>query len=75
MPTPDELTETWITLGVLYQQAMRGDLVDRGYDTATALRQAQDTVFTVITREIGDDPGVVQKLYDGLAERIAVSQD
>lgn len=67
-PTESELISAWVTLSLLRDQAIVGEVVHRGFDTFTACGQAQQTIETVLSQR---DPGWSGTIWDALAERKA----
>ena len=67
-PTDSELVDAWVTLSLLYDETVAGRVKHRGFDTATACKQAKATI-EVALQQRGDD--YFDKLWDALDERKA----
>lgn len=70
-PTDSELVDAWVTLALLKDKAIHGDLKSRRFDTFTGCLHAQQTIEIVLA-ERGD---YADALYAALDERKADSQD
>lgn len=68
-PTESELVDAWVTLSLLYEQSIAGEVIHRGFDTPTACRHAKATIEVALEQQIGESYAGV--LWDALDERKA----
>jgi hypothetical protein len=67
-PTDSELVDAWVTLDLLKEQAIAGEVTTRRFDTFTACAQGQATIEIALER---DDPDYLPRLWDAVDERKA----
>lgn len=70
--TDSELVDAWVTLALLRDQAIAGEVKSRGFDTFTACSHAMSTIEIALEQR-GGDPMV--QLWAALDERKADAQD